>query len=464
MKRLKAHTFSMAAANSEVVVVMVPYPEYGHQIPLLRLSQLISSYNISVHYISVGARNHELKQRQQGHDQFLNIQFHDVSLSSKEDAEEEDYLSYYKSLMQIGEPLCAICRSFSTNNNCKRVVIIHDALMQFFVQSAYSITNVEAYYFHAISAFTVYSLLQQIRDDRDNDKYNDDLFSKLQAHIPSMDSCYKPGMRGFIKTLRDCKFKSGEILNTCREIEGPYLDALSNQSEIPFWGLGPFNRVHVGDKESCKSHRCIQWLDRQPLNSVILVSFGTANTFSLEQIHMIAIGLEKSEQKFIWVLREADKKGENVTGVTSNIELPIGFEERVSERGIIAREWVPQPEILAHPSTGGYFFHSGWNSFLESATMGVPMATCPLTSDNPYNDVLITKVLKVGLVVRDWAHKDELVKSDTIEIAVRTLMNSPEGEEMRQRAIELSKAIKMAVGDGGSTQKEMDSFIAHITR
>lgn len=44
-------------------------------------------------------------------------------------------------------------------------------------------------------------------------------------------------------------------------------------------------------------------------------------------------------------------------------------------------------------------------------------------------------------------------------------MNSPEGEDqMRQRAMELNKAIKMSVGDGGSEKKEMDSFIAHITR
>ncbi|PHU02426.1 hypothetical protein BC332_27677 [Capsicum chinense] len=40
-----------------------------------------------------------------------------------------------------------------------------------------------------------------------------------------------------------------------------------------------------------------------------------------------------------------------------------------------------------------------------------------------------------------------------------------EGEDqMRQRAMELNKAIKMSVGDGRSEKKEMDSFIAHITR
>lgn len=336
-------------------------------------------------------------------------------------------------------------------------------MMQFVAETAYTIPNVEVYFFHAVSAFTTYSMHQQIRDEEEKRDSNGGLFSSLQDFIPSLESCFKPGMADFTKQLRDCKFKSGEILNTSREIEGVYLDALCKQSDAPFWGLGPFNPVDVEVHGKNKTHRCIEWLDKQPVNSVIFVSFGTANNFSIEQIHQIAIGLERSEQKFIWVLRGKDKKGQN-PGAIDQIELPNGFEERVTERGIIAREWVPQMEILAHPSTGGYFFHSGWNSFLESASMGVPMATWPLNSDNPYNDVLITKVLKIGLVVRDWAHRDELMKAEQIEIGVRTLMDSTEGEEMRKRAVELSKAIKMSVGDGGSQKKQMDSFIAHIIR
>ncbi|TMW88410.1 hypothetical protein EJD97_018592 [Solanum chilense] len=441
-------------SNSNVVVIMVPFPEYGHQIPLLRLSQLISSYNIPVHYMSVGARNHELKQRQRQQQQYPNIQFHDLSITSKEN-DEENYMPYLESLLQIREPLSAICHS----NNDKRVIVIHDAIMRFVVETVYTMSHVKVYFFHAVSAFTTYSMLQQIKENNEDDS----LFTSLRGYIPSIESCFKPGMEELTKMLRDCKFKCGEILNSCREIEGPYIDELCKQSATPFWGLGPFNPVNiVGNSD--ETHRCIDWLDKQPVNSVVFVSFGTANSFSIEQIHEIAIGLERSEQRFIWVLRGKDKKGENVGDSIEKIDLPNGFEQRVENRGIIAREWVPQLEILGHRSTGGYLFHSGWNSFLESVSMGVPMATWPLNSDNPYNDVLITKVLKVGLVVRDWVNKNELIKHEIIESGVRTLMDSAEGEEMRNRAIELSRAIKKSVGDGGSQKKQMDSFIAHITR
>ncbi|XP_009779217.1 zeatin O-glucosyltransferase-like [Nicotiana sylvestris] len=460
----------MAANSNNVAVVMVPFPEYGHQTPFLHLSRIISSYDIPVHYVSIGARNQELKRRLQGSnlDQFPNIQFHDLSIPSARattaEKEDDNYMSYFASLELLGEPLCAICHQLLTT--CKRVVIIHDSIMLSVVQGVISITNVETYIFHVISAFTVCSLFQQVSGSAENN----DLFLPLQHHIPSFQSCYPPEMLEFIKMLRDWTFKSGEIFNTCIDIEGPYLNALAKQSEKPLWDLGPLiNPVYLHNDEysaspKIVSHRCIEWLDKQPKNSVIYVSFGTARTFSLEQIIELALGLERSEQKFIWVLREADKKGNDFTTDVPKIELPIGFEERVAERGIIARDFVPQMEILAHPSTGGYLFHSGWNSFLESLTMGVPMATWPIHSDNPFNDVLITKVLKVGLVVKDWAHKDDLVKADRIENGVRTLITSPEGEEMRQRAIALSQAIKMSVKDGGATKEQTESFIAHITR
>lgn len=51
-----------------------------------------------------------------------------------------------------------------------------------------------------------------------------------------------------------------------------------------------------------------------------------------------------------------------------------------------------------------------------------------------------------------------------VENALRTLMASTEGDEMRKRAADLSNAIKKSVMDGGINRAEMDSFIAHITR
>ncbi|KAK2454326.1 zeatin O-glucosyltransferase [Trifolium repens] len=137
---------------------------------------------------------------------------------------------------------------------------------------------------------------------------------------------------------------------------------------------------------------------------------------------------------------------------------------RHSCTGFVVRDWAPQLEILSHPSTGGFMSHCGWNSTLESLSMGVPIAAWPMHSDQPKNSVLITQVLKVGLLVRDWSKRDELVAASDIENAVRTLMDTKEGDEMRERAVSLKNAIRISTEEVGVSRLEMDSFISHITR
>lgn len=56
------------------------------------------------------------------------------------------------------------------------------------------------------------------------------------------------------------------------------------------------------------------------------------------------------------------------------------------------------------------------------------------------------------------------MESFTIENAVKKLMASTEGDEMRKRAAECSDAIKKSVAEGGVRRIELDSFVAHITR
>ncbi|KAH6757684.1 hypothetical protein C2S53_020870, partial [Perilla frutescens var. hirtella] len=178
---------------------------------------------------------------------------------------------------------------------------------------------------------------------------------------------------------------------------------------------------------------------------------------------VLAAGLEGSGQQFIWVVREADKA--NVfDGEERRVELPAGFEKRVGERGMVVREWAPQPEILAHPSTGGFLSHCGWNSCTESMKMGVPIAAWPMHSDQPTNAVFITEILRVGLPVRKWAETAEVVTAEMVEDVLRRLIASEEGVEIRKRAEEVAAIVRGATEEGGTSRLEMDSFIAHITR
>ncbi|KAG8371985.1 hypothetical protein BUALT_Bualt12G0019700 [Buddleja alternifolia] len=84
--------------------------------------------------------------------------------------------------------------------------------------------------------------------------------------------------------------------------------------------------------------------------------------------------------------------------------------------------------------------------------------------DQPRHAALITKVLKIGVEVLNWERREEIVSADTVEEAVRTLMESEEGEEIRKRAKELGKRVKKSMMEGGGARKEFDLFITQITR
>ncbi|CAH9105494.1 unnamed protein product [Cuscuta epithymum] len=131
---------------------------------------------------------------------------------------------------------------------------------------------------------------------------------------------------------------------------------------------------------------------------------------------------------------------------------------------MVVRDWAPQLEILSHRSTGGFMSHCGWNSCVEAVSMGVPIAAWPVHSDQPRNATLVTKLLEIGVEVDDCANPEVVISSHRIAEAVGKLVRSIDGEKMRERARELSRAVKLSVMEGGDSRLQMDSFIAHITR
>ncbi|KAK1397494.1 Glycosyltransferase [Heracleum sosnowskyi] len=458
------------AKDTQVTVVMVPFLAQGHLGQLLHLSRLISSYDIPVHYVSTTTHIRQASSRHQGWDLLAhdNIHVHEFPIPGFHcPAPDPNAKIKYPTQLQpafdasvhLREPLFELVTSLSAT--ARRVVIIHDYLMASVVQDFVSVPNAESYIFQSTNAFFFYSFYWDLMG-RPTAADSD-----ILQQLPSLQGCLSPESIAFgEKQQIHLKNSSGELYNTSRAIEGHYFDLLHQlQVDKKQWAIGPFNPVDIFEKPDHQRHGCLKWLDNQASNSVIYVSFGTTTCLSDEQIQAIAVGLENSGQKFIWVLRDADK-GDIFTRDVRKSDLPMGYEDRILEarQGMIVRGWAPQLEILAHASTGGFMSHCGWNSCLESMSMGVPIATWPMHSDQPRNAVLITKVLKLGIVVKDWTPGNDLVESLHIENAVKKLIASKEGDEIRKRAVALRIDIKKSVAKGGVSRLELDSFIDHITR
>ncbi|KAL3819772.1 hypothetical protein ACJIZ3_005677 [Penstemon smallii] len=453
-----------------VVVIMVPFPAQGHLNQLMQLSCLITSYDIPVHYIGFAIHNRQAKVRVNGlspHD-VAKIHFHDLPTPSFASPPPNPNSSNkyptqlqpaWEATLGLRQPVATYLRDMSAR--AKRVVIIHDPMMAVVVQDIVSIRNAESYVFNCISAF--------FRSSFNLEKKGIPFPIKLPKELPSMEGCIPDDVQSFVALqMEQLNYRAGDIYNTCRLIEAPYLDLLAREDETgnrKNWAIGPIlpTKLSLANKSDDGKFKCLEWFDKQEAKSVIYVSFGTTISLSDEQIEELALGLEQSKKRFLWVLRDADK-GNVFDGELRRAKLPEGFEERVKEVGIVVRDWAPQPEILAHPSTGGFMSHCGWNSCTESITNGVPIAAWPMHSDQPRNTMLVTDILKIGLVVREWTQREELVKASTIENVVNRLMAPEEGTEMRKRAEELGATLRQATEEGGVSRVELDSFVAHITR
>ncbi|PSS11926.1 Beta-D-glucosyl crocetin beta-1,6-glucosyltransferase [Actinidia chinensis var. chinensis] len=179
----------------------------------------------------------------------------------------------------------------------------------------------------------------------------------------------------------------------------------------------------------------IDWLKKKEKGSTVFVSFGTEYFLSKHEMEEIALGLELSGVNFIWVLRFP-------MGSNTSVEraLPLGFLERVGERGLVVEGWAPQVKILRHPSVGGFVSHCGWGSTMEAMKYGTPIIAIPMQYDQPLNARLVEEI-GVGVeVVRDSNGKFDRVKLG--DLIKNVVLFDGEGT-VRKKARELGETLSM---------------------
>ncbi|GLT94316.1 hypothetical protein SLE2022_120620 [Rubroshorea leprosula] len=248
------------------------------------------------------------------------------------------------------------------------------------------------------------------------------------------------------------------LFNTVYELEKEAADWLSKRWN--FGTVGPtvpslyLDRRLEDDKDygvnlfKPSTAICMSWLNDKHNGSVVYVSFGSAAELGVDQMEEVACALKGSGYHFLWVVR-----------ATEQAKLPAGFLEETSEKGLVVT-WCPQLEVLSHKSTGCFVTHCGFNSVLEALSLGVPMVAVPQWTDQPTNAKFVEDVWGVG--IRAQREKEGIVKREVLEGCIKEVMVGDKGEGMRKNANKWKKLATEAVDEGGSSDKNIDEFVAKL--
>jgi len=258
----------------------------------------------------------------------------------------------------------------------------------------------------------------------------------------------------------------GILMNTWQDLEPAATKALRENGVLgrftkgEVYAVGPLVRSAEKKPDGGKKVGVLQWLDEQPAESVIYVSFGSGGTMSANQMMEVALGLELSQQRFVWVVRppcEDDSSGaffDVASGVDAAMSyLPEGFVKRTEGMGVVVPMWAPQAEILQHPATGGFVTHCGWNSVLESVRNGVPMVAWPLYAEQKMNAFMVSEEL--GVAVRVAEEGGGVVGRKQVAEVVRRVMVDEEGVGMRKKVKELKLSGEKALCMFGSSHHSL---------
>ncbi|XP_073006096.1 malvidin galactosylase UGT88C3-like [Typha latifolia] len=260
----------------------------------------------------------------------------------------------------------------------------------------------------------------------------------------------------------------GVIVNTALELEPRLLEAINagrcveDQPTPPVYPIGPVIKfTDVG------KHDCIEWLDAQPPSSVVFLCFGSMGCFDPPQVKEIAVGLERSGHRFLWVLRSPTVPGEIRHPVDADLEvmLPEGFVQRTKERGMVWPRLVPQTEILSHKAVDGFVTHCGWNSILESLWFGVPTIPWPLYAEQRLNAFEMVRVMGVAVELKVERNREVFVEAGELERAVRRLMeDSEERKKVKEKVDEMRAACRKAVNGEGSSYAYLQRLAQELSK
>ncbi|GFY83582.1 UDP-glucosyl transferase 72E1 [Actinidia rufa] len=468
-------------------VLIFPFPVQSHVNSMLKLAELLCLAGIHVTFLN-SDHNHRLLLRHSGAHARL-AHYPGFQFATIPDGLPADHPRTGDRIKELFDALSAVMRprfremmvSSRLGSDTKGAVtcIIADGIMCFTIDVAEEV-GIPIISFRTVSAscfwafFCIPKLIEAgelpLRGDDDDMDRPASAVSGMESFLRIRDlpafcrvhDLTDPGLQLVTTETQLTTRAHALILNTFDELEESALTHIRTHiSKV--YTIGPLH-AHLATRQSAEpasslpdmtrsnslweeDRSCMAWLDSQPIKSVIYVSFGSITVVTTDQMIEFWYGLVNSGKPFLWVIRPNSVAGER--------QIPTELSEATKKRGYMVG-WVPQEEVLAHPSVGGFLTHSGWNSTLESIVSEKPMICWPYFADQQVNSRFVGEaVWRIGLDMKDTC--DRL----TVEKMVRDLLEVRRDEFLRS-VHRMAELAKKSVREGGSSYRNLDRMIEDI--
>nr|AFK45986.1 unknown [Medicago truncatula] len=430
--------------------LVIPYPIPGHINPLMQLCHVLAKHGCKITFLNTEFSHKRTNNNNEQSQETINFVTLPDGLEPEDDRSDQKKVlfSIKRNMPPLLPKLIEEVNALDDENKICCIIVTFNMGWALEVGHNLGIKGVLLWTGSATSLAFCYSIPKLIDDGVIDSAgiYTKDQEIQLSPNMPKMDTKNVP-WRTFDKIIFDhlaqqmqtMKLGHWWLCNTTYDLEhatfsispkflpiGPLMENDSNKSS--FW------------QEDMTS---LDWLDKQPSQSVVYVSFGSLAVMDQNQFNELALGLDLLDKPFLWVVRPSNDN-------KVNYAYPDEF---LGTKGKIV-SWLPQKKILNHPAIACFISHCGWNSTIEGVYSGIPFLCWPFATDQFTNKSYICDVGKVGFEL----DKDEngIVLKEEIKKKGEQLFQD---QDIKERSLKLKELTLENIVEDGKSSKNLQNFI-----
>ncbi|KAJ4808722.1 hypothetical protein LUZ62_021288 [Rhynchospora pubera] len=445
-------------------VLVLPWPMPGHIVPLMHLSHFLVDNGFKITFVNTEDSHNRIVSAGAHADRF-----HMISIPDGLGPEELRFGPRLVDAIEYNMPseLENLIRKINDEGNEKITFLIADGGMGWAVEVAERL-GLRSVVFspHSASFLAIYLNIPKLREtgvvDENGSVKNKERF-KLDPTATYIDETYfawnfmgnfeiqQRMFRYFENNVQSILKAHFIVCNSFQDFELPVFTSFPNI--IPIGPLPLGKATNATGLFWSDDPTCIDWLDQQPINSVVYVAFGSIATLDLNQLEELAFALDSSQMHFLWVTRPDQTMGEDHHFFKQ-------FQESINRRGkgkIV--NWCNQEKVLAHPSIACFVSHCGWNSTMDGVKNGVPFLCLPFMTDQVAIRGYLCDVVKVGLSLVE--NKNGVVTREEIRSKLVELLQN---QEIKARAGRMKELAQRSISPGGSSFQNLYNLVEALKK